>query len=61
MTSPHKPLSQFHPNFTGMFLWWSPLNIVHRTLVAMATKRKKLKVSSFKEPKELELRQSIFF
>jgi hypothetical protein len=25
MTSPHKPLSQFHPNFTGMFLWWSPL------------------------------------
>jgi hypothetical protein len=30
MTSPHKPLSQFHPNFTGMFLWWSPLKIVQR-------------------------------
>jgi hypothetical protein len=44
MTSPHKPLSQFHPNFTGMFLWWSPLKIVHRkTLVAMATERKSFK------------------
>jgi hypothetical protein len=32
MTSPHKPLSQFHPNFTGMFLWWSPLKIVQRML-----------------------------
>jgi hypothetical protein len=30
MTSPHKPLSLFHPNFTGMFLWWSPLKIVQR-------------------------------
>jgi hypothetical protein len=30
MTSPHKPPSQFHPNFTGMFLWWSPLKIVQR-------------------------------
>jgi hypothetical protein len=30
MTSPHKLLSQFHPNFTGMFLWWSPLKIVQR-------------------------------
>jgi hypothetical protein len=28
-TSPHKPLSQFHPNFTGMFLW-SLLKIVQR-------------------------------
>jgi hypothetical protein len=30
MTSPHKKLSQFHPNFTGMFLWWPPLEIVQR-------------------------------
>jgi hypothetical protein len=28
MTSLHKPLSQSYPNFTGMFLWWSPLKIV---------------------------------
>jgi hypothetical protein len=32
MTSPHKPLSQFHPNFTGLFLWWSPLKFVQRIL-----------------------------
>jgi hypothetical protein len=32
MTFPHKPLSQFHPTFTGMFLWWSPLKIVQRFL-----------------------------
>jgi hypothetical protein len=44
---PHKPLSQFHQNFTGMFLRWSPLKIVQRiefhalrTLVAMAMERK---------------------
>jgi hypothetical protein len=46
MTSPHKLVSQFHPNFTGMFLWWSSLKnysknlIPCRSLVAMATKRK---------------------
>jgi hypothetical protein len=29
-TSPHKSLSQFHPNFKGMSLWSSPLKIVQR-------------------------------
>jgi hypothetical protein len=57
MTSPHKPLSQFHPNFTGMFLWWSPLKIVQknlipcRTLVAMATERKNFKYLLLKNTK----------
>jgi hypothetical protein len=55
MISPHKPLSQFHPNFTGMFLWWSPLKIVQRipcrTLVAMATKRKNFKYLLLKNEK----------
>jgi hypothetical protein len=45
-----------------MFLWWSSLKycaknlIACRTLVAMATERKKLKKSSFQKHKELELR-----
>jgi hypothetical protein len=56
MTSPHKPLSQFHPNFTGMFLWWSPLKLFKefipcRTLVAMATERKNFKYLLLKNPK----------
>ena len=29
-TSPPKPLSQFQPNFTGMFLGWSFLKIAKR-------------------------------
>jgi hypothetical protein len=41
MTSPYKPLRQFHPNFTEMFLWKSTLNFFQR--IAMATKEKNLK------------------
>jgi hypothetical protein len=47
MTS-HKPLSQLHPNFTGMFLWWSRHGHGNR--------KKKLKISSLKKTQELELR-----
>jgi hypothetical protein len=56
-TSPHKQLSQYHPNFTGMFLWWSPLKSCSknlfpcRILVAMATKRKDLKYLLYKKKK----------
>jgi hypothetical protein len=46
MTSPHKPISKFHPNFTAMFLC-KELN---------SMQKKKLKKYSFKKPKELELR-----
>jgi hypothetical protein len=62
MTSPHKPLSQFHPNFTGMFLWWSPLKIVQRILfhaelwLPWHPKEKNLKYLLLKKTKELELR-----
>jgi hypothetical protein len=37
-----------------MFLWW--YLILSRTLVAMAIKRKNFKKSSFRKPKELELK-----
>jgi hypothetical protein len=59
MTSPHKPLGQFHPNFTGMFLWWSPLKIVQEFNSMQNSgciQKKKLKISSFKKPKELQLK-----
>jgi hypothetical protein len=48
MTSPHKPLSQFHPNFTGMFLW----KIVKRELwLPWHPKEKKFKYLLLKNPK----------
>jgi hypothetical protein len=57
MTSPHKLLGQFHPNFTGMFLWWSLFlncskNLIPcGTLVAMVTERKNFKYLLLKTPK----------
>jgi hypothetical protein len=62
MTSPHKPGSQFHPNFTGVFLWCSSLKFVqkflfHATLwLPWQAKEKTFKKSSFIKPRELELR-----
>jgi hypothetical protein len=35
MTSPHKPLSQIHPNFTEMFLWWSTLKMLFKEFNSM--------------------------
>jgi hypothetical protein len=57
MTSPHKPLCQFHPNFTGMSFENCSKNLIPcRTLVAVANKRKNFKYLLLKKPQKLEVR-----